>query len=58
VLFITAQTFGLPDTNPIPNQLIEEQKSGLVKEKIITMDEANLFFGYGYAKARNTLPSI
>ena len=39
----------------ITPQLIEEQKSGLVKEKIITMDEANLFFGYGYAKARNTL---
>ena len=39
----------------ITPKLIEEQKSGLVKEKIITMDEANLFFGYGYAKARNTL---
>ena len=29
--------------------LIEEEKADLVKQNIATVDEANLFFGYGYA---------
>ena len=39
----------------ITPKLIEEQKANLVSEGIITKSDANLFFGYGYAKARNTL---
>lgn len=39
----------------ITPKLIEEEKADLVNQNIATVDEANLFFGYGYAKARNTI---
>lgn len=34
---------------------IEEEKKKLVGKKILKPEEANLFLGYGYGKARNTL---
>lgn len=34
---------------------IEAQKEKLVEEKVLSREEATLFLGYGYAKARNTL---
>ena len=34
---------------------IEEQKKTLIGKEILTKKEANLFFGHGYAKGRNTI---
>jgi len=34
---------------------IEEEKKRLIGKKVLKQEEADLFFGYGYARARNTL---
>ncbi len=34
---------------------IEEEKKKLIGKKILKPEEADMFFGYGYARARNTL---
>ena len=34
---------------------IEEEKKRLIGKKILKPEEADMFFGYGYARARNTL---
>lgn len=39
----------------ITPEIIEQEKEKLVEQKILNDKEANLFLGYGYARARNTL---
>ena len=43
------------DIKYITPEDIEEEKKKLIGKKILKQEEAETFFGYGYAKARNTL---